>query len=168
MENRFGIDAVSDDKVIRFPVIARPIPKPQPPDDTAYVFRCSCACTSFYIHSPSGMIECCNCGEWQERHTEQPTGEWVKRLPDVPAEITETDAGSISVKTGDLKDFGVMKALRTLNGWADTSEMAMFAGWKRDGSAKYWTDIETQEQKDWCLRHLADFHEFVTLKKVTV
>ena len=142
------------DNVIQFP-------KPD-----AIIYVCSCACQSFRIYA-TGVIECANCGEAHTRHADgTPVGEWVKQLPDVPAATDRTDAGTISVNAVGSVDFARASVVRKVTEWAKSETLALIIGYHNDGTGSHWTDITTEDQKQWVLRKLRELTAHVEKLKV--
>lgn len=132
-----------------------------PPDQLIYV--CDCGCQSFRLY-PSAAVECANCGL---SHTvPDAVGEWLKQLPDLPETITRTDAGTITVKALRTPDFARAQVLRDLNDWAKSGELELIVGYRTDGNGKNWSNVQTQDQKEWVLRKLRQLTAHIEQSKV--
>jgi hypothetical protein len=131
------------------------------PAASPLVYVCSCGCQSFRIYA-SGMIECANCGEDHQRHADgTPVGGWVKTLPDTPdvAAIERDEGGTIVVKATGAADFASASVLQKLTKWTKRGSIAALFGFDNDGSGSHWTDVCTEDQKQWVLRKLRELNQ---------
>lgn len=107
-----------------------------------------CNCSSFFLYNDY-TVECAGCGHNSDG------GEWVRYLAPSPKAPTEKDnSTAINTIAWGSPEFSRKSVMKHVKDW--DANIAMLAVWNHDGAMKSWTDIATQEQKDWCIRHMQD------------
>lgn len=131
------------------------------PEQDEIIFICGCECSTFSIHQ-NGNIECANCGDIKNAHTDNP-GEWVKRLPDIPLsdEITRTDSATVKQTFIGSKEFALKSVLKQINEWVDTDNLVFVAAYNEDGEGKHWFVGGGKDQINWLVRKLNKLISFI-------
>lgn len=118
------------------------------------IWVCRCGCQSWRLQS-DGQIECCNCLNISCDHH----GDWITHLPE-PVPTDQTTAGTLIVKAMGNAGFARNGVVRTIEQLHKDDKISLLSVYDTDGYGKHWTNIETQEDKDFCLRKL---HELIAI-----
>lgn len=145
---------MSKDNIVQFPPPAGSEPQ-EPP-----IWVCRCGCQSWRLQS-DGAIECCNCLSVGMDHG----CEWRNRLP-VAEPTDKTTAGTTIITAMGDAAFARNAVFRTIEQWHKNNEALIIAAYNLEGGSKYWTGIETLEDKEFCLRKLRDLVAMIEETKV--
>lgn len=118
-------------------------------DDANIVWRCNCGCITHFVRA-DGEIECAQCGALAVDTGHD--GEWRCRLPETPAEPQECSPGDFKVTDLNSSEAAFRRVLRN----ADPEQAAVLIVLNTDGSLSAWGTLETEEQREWFDRRMAE------------
>lgn len=117
-------------------------------DEGELVWACDCGSTTHYHHA-DGRVTCGSC----DVEASGASGSWRARLPEEPIDPRPLDHDNFKVTDFTGPDVFLKRQIKTSEGRPMAAAIIVF----HDGSFSTWqADIETDEQKAWLLRKLAD------------
>lgn len=144
--------------------------KDEPPQETGrLIYVCgNCDCRTFNLFA-DGSITCSHCdrelcpcegGEGAQEN-------WRRCVPNPPEDTSTlpTDAGTVNVHYMGDASYARSRTLKNINEWGD--KLVMVVGYHDDGSGRSWFDYETEEQRQWVLRKLAEVVKHVEGQQLT-
>jgi uncharacterized Zn finger protein (UPF0148 family) len=131
-------------------------------NDDRIVFVCGCRCRSFFLYQ-DGNISCANCDT--ETFTEN-NARWAAETKDISPEVQGDDSGTTNVRSLGRPEIARRHTMKEINNWSSSDNLAMVIAYNVDGSGKQWLDIQTQEQKDWCIQKLEELLKIIKVTSV--
>lgn len=121
------------------------------------VYLCGvCGCSTFRLYNDE-TSECAGCGAISCG------GVWVTPLQDAPERPDLDNGDAIDVVAIGSPELAKRRVLKRIE--AGASHIALMACWFRDGSMTAWSDIETDEQRQWACRKLADLQKSLAARE---
>lgn len=122
------------------------------PDPLIWV--CACGCSTHRLYT-TGAVECASCGDVASVSG----GEWVKELPEPPAEPRDTLPETRVISLAGSPAAALQNMMRRVN----PDELVARIAIMENGRVRSWGGIDTQERVEWLDRRLADARDLLTM-----
>jgi hypothetical protein len=87
---------------------------------------------------------------------------WATKVPETPPAGTVTDlmgyANTVSTGSAHL---ALARTLKHVENWKKEDTLCLLAGYNTDDQSAFWMNFETEEQRNWVLRKLAEIRSTV-------